>query len=95
MRSLTNTERVLNNPAVESLLAKEKALGDDLKFEDIVDEVAGVYPKVMINGEPEAGAWSCGMVAGLISDVPTVQELIDTIMAEADEIIKSRLQQAV
>ena len=95
MRSLTNTERVLNNPAVESLLAKEKALGDDLKFEDIVDEVAGVYPKVMINGEPEAGAWSCGMVAGLISDVPTVQDLIDTIMAEADEIIKSRLQQAV
>ena len=95
MRSLTNTERVLNNPAVESLLAKEKALGDDLKFEDIVDEVAGVYPKVMINGEPEAGAWSCGMVAGLISNVPTVQELIDTIMAEADEIIKSRLQQAV
>jgi NAD(P)H-dependent flavin oxidoreductase YrpB (nitropropane dioxygenase family) len=77
------------------LLAKEKALGDDLKFEDIVDEVAGVYPKVMIHGEPEAGAWSCGMVAGLISDVPTVQELIDTIMTEADEIIKSRLQQAV
>ena len=95
MRSLTNTERVLNNPAVESLLAKEKALGDDLKFEDIVDEVAGVYPKVMINGEPEAGAWSCGMVAGLISDVPTVKELIVTIMKEADEIIKSRLQQAV
>ena len=95
MRSLTKTERVLNNPAVESLLAKEKVLGDDLKFEDIVDEVAGVYPKVMINGEPEAGAWSCGMVAGLISDVPTVQELIDTIMTEADEIIKSRLQQAV
>jgi len=35
------------------------------------------------------------MVAGLISDVPTVKELIDKIMAEADEIIKSRLQQAV
>ena len=39
MRSLTNTERVLNNPAVESLMAKEKALGDDLTSEDIVDEV--------------------------------------------------------
>jgi NAD(P)H-dependent flavin oxidoreductase YrpB (nitropropane dioxygenase family) len=84
MRSLTNTERVLNNPAVERLVAKEKELGDALKFEDIVDEVAGVYPKVMIDGEPEAGAWSCGMVAGLISDVPSVQELIDTIMSEAE-----------
>lgn len=81
MRSLTNTERVLNNPAVESLMAKEKALGDDLKFEDIIDEVAGVYPKVMMDGEPEAGAWSCGMVAGLVSDIPTVQELIDRIMS--------------
>ena len=95
MRSLTNTERVLNNPAVESLIAKEKALGDDLKFEDIIDEVAGVYPKVMMDGEPEAGAWSCGMVAGLVSDIPTVKELIDRIMSEAEEIIASKLSKAI
>ena len=95
MRSLTNTERVLNNPAVESLMAKEKALGDDLKFEDIVDEVAGVYPKVMMEGEPEAGAWSCVMVAGLVSDIPTVKELIDRIMSEAEDIIASKLSKAI
>ena len=95
MRSLTNTERVLNNPAVESLMAKEKALGDDLTFEDIVDEVAGVYPKVMMEGEPEAGAWSCGMVAGLVNDIPSVEELINTIMTEAEEIISSKLQKAI
>ena len=95
MRSLTNTERVLNNPAVESLMAKEKTLGDDLTFEDIVDEVAGVYPKVMIEGEPEAGAWSCGMVAGLVSDIPTVKELVDRIMSEAEEIIASKLSKAM
>ena len=95
MRSLTNTERVLNNPAVESLMAKEKALGDDLKFEDIIDEVAGVYPKPMMDGEPEAGAWSCGMVAGLVSDIPTVKELIDRIMSEAEDIIASKLQKAI
>ena len=95
MRSLTNTERVLNNPAVESLMAKEKALGDDLKFEDIIDEVAGVYPKVMMDGEPEAGAWSSGMVAGLVSDIPTVKELIDRIMSEAEDIIASKLQKAI
>ena len=95
MRSLTNTERVLNNPAVESLMAKEKAYGDELKFEDIIDEVAGVYPKVMMDGEPEAGAWSCGMVAGLVSDIPSVQELIDRIMSEAENIIASKLQKAI
>ena len=92
MRPLRNTERVLNNPAVERLLEKERTLGADLKFEDIIDEVAGVYPKVMIEGKHDEGAWSCGMVAGLIHDVPSVQELIDRIMSEADSIIHTRLR---
>ena len=91
MRPLRNTERVLNNPAVERLLEKERTLGADLKFEDIIDEGAGVYPKVMIEGKHDEGAWSCGMVAGLIHDVPSVQELIDRIMSEADSIIHTRL----
>ena len=39
----------------------------------------------------EAGAWSCGMVAGLVNDIPTVEELISGIMSEVDKIIKSRL----
>jgi nitronate monooxygenase len=91
MRPLRNTERVLKNTAAERLLEKEQRLGADLKFEDIIDEVAGVYPKIMMDGEMEAGVWSCGMVVGLIHDVPTVQELIDRIMAEADELIHRRL----
>jgi NADH:quinone reductase (non-electrogenic) len=91
MRSLRNTERVLNNAATQSLLAKEKALGADLKFEDIMTEVAGVYPKIMKTGDMNAGVWSCGMVAGLIHDIPSVQELIDRIMSEAEAIIRQRL----
>jgi nitronate monooxygenase len=91
MRPLRNTERVLNNSAVERLLEKEKALGTDLKFEDIIEEVAGVYPKIMKTGDMDAGAWSCGMVAGLIHDKPTVKQLIDNIMAEANAIINQRL----
>ncbi|MEO1641778.1 MAG: nitronate monooxygenase family protein [Pseudomonadota bacterium] len=91
MRPLRNTERVLTNDAVERLLEKERALGPDLKFEDIIEEVAGVYPRIMREGDMDAGAWSCGMVAGLIHDIPTCKELIDRIMKEADEIINSRL----
>ena len=91
MRPLRNTERVLKNTAVKRLLEKEKTLGADLTFEDIEDEVAGVYPKIMIDGDMEAGAWSCGMVAGLIDDIPTCRELIDRIMAEAEDIIGRRL----
>jgi nitronate monooxygenase len=92
MRPLRNTERVLNNSAAERLLEKERTLGSELKFEDIIDEVAGVYPKIMLDGEMEAGVWSCGMVAGLINDVPSCQELIDTIMSEADALINQRLR---
>ena len=91
MRPLRNTERVLRNAAVDRLIAKEKELGANLKFEDIMAEVAGVYPKIMLEGTMEAGAWSCGMVAGLIHDVPTCKQLIDRIMAEANTIIRQRL----
>jgi nitronate monooxygenase len=91
MRPLRNTERVLNNPAVERLLKRERSLGSRLEFKDISDEVVGVYPKVMIDGETDVGAWSCGMVAGLIHDIPTCRELIDRIMAQAEEIISERL----
>jgi NADH:quinone reductase (non-electrogenic) len=91
MRALRNTERVLNNKGVERLLEKERAKGKALKIDDILDEVAGVYPKVMIDGDMDAGAWSCGMVVGLINDVPSVKELIDRIMADAEAIIRERL----
>ena len=91
MRPLRNTERVLRNAAVDRLLVKERELGDKLTFDDIIGEVAGVYPRIMKEGDMDAGAWSCGMVAGLINDVPTVKELIDRIMAEANAIIRERL----
>ncbi len=91
MRAIRNTERVLKNKGVDRLLEIEREKGRSLKIEDIHDQVAGVYPKVMIDGDMDAGAWSCGMVAGLIKDVPTVKELIDRIMADAERIILQRL----
>ena len=95
MRPLRNTERVLANDAVQKILEKEKALGDEIQITDIMDEVAGVYPKIMQEGTMDAGAWSCGMVAGLIHDMPTCKELVERIVSDAEEIIKSRLSQFV
>jgi nitronate monooxygenase len=91
MRPLRNTERVLDNAGVQRLLEKERRLGADLTFDDIAEEVGGIYPRVMRQGEVDAGAWSCGMVAGLIQDVPTVKALIDRIMEEAEAIVAKRL----
>ncbi len=91
MRPLRNTERVLNNAAAERLLEKEKRLGAEIAFDDVADEVAGVYPRVMLDGEMDIGVWSCGMVTGLIDDIPSCKELIDRIMAQAEVIIRERL----
>ncbi|MDG2332718.1 MAG: nitronate monooxygenase family protein [Myxococcota bacterium] len=91
MRGLRNTERVLNNAAVEKIIEIENSKGDEVGIEDIAQLVGGVYPKIMREGDLDAGAWSCGMVAGLIHDIPTCQELIDRIMGEAQATIRDRL----
>ncbi|MGB3809482.1 MAG: nitronate monooxygenase family protein [Parvibaculum sp.] len=92
MRPLRNTERVLTNTAVEKIVEIEREKGASLGIEDIRELVGGVYPRVMQDGDMEAGAWSCGMVAGLIHDIPTCKELIDRIMSEAEAIIRKRLE---
>jgi NADH:quinone reductase (non-electrogenic) len=91
MRALRNTERVLKNMGVEHIIEIEREKGAALTIDDIKEEVGGLYPRIMIEGDVDAGAWSCGMVAGLIYDIPTVAELIDRIMAEAEQLIRDRL----
>lgn len=80
-------------PGVERVLEKERALGSSIRFEDVLDEVAGVYPLVMRDEQMDAG--SCGMVAGLIRDIPTVQGLINRIMRQAEDIICERPDEPV
>ena len=91
MRALRNTERVLKNAAVDRIVELEREKRTALTFADIQEQVAGVYPRILMEGDMDAGAWSCGMVAGLIDDIPTVAELIDRIMAEAEQLIRVRL----
>ena len=95
MRPIRNTERVLNNAAVEEILRIEREkleAGARLQIDDIRHLVAGSENrKVLQQGEMDAGAWSCGMVAGLIHDIPSCQELLDAIMAEAEALISDRL----
>ena len=91
MRAIKNTERVMVNQGVKKLQAIEKEKGEALDIKDIIEQVAGIYPKVMIDGDVDSGAWSCGMVAGLIHDVPTCQALIDRIMLQAEQLIRQRL----
>ena len=92
MRSLRNTERVLTNAAVEQIPAIEREKGAATAIGDIRHLVAGSQNRrVLQEGEMDAAAWSCGMVAGLIHDIPTCKELIDRIMQGAEQIVSRRL----
>jgi nitronate monooxygenase len=92
MRPLRNTERVLTNPAVEKIVEIEREKGASLGIEDIRELVGGVYPRVMQDGDMDAGAWSCGMVAGLIHDIPTCKDLVEGLVRDAEVIIRKRLE---
>ena len=93
MRPLRNTERVLSNAATERVLEIERERADEVTIEDIRHLVAGARSRTVLHdGDLDAGAWSCGMVAGLIHDVPTVRELVERIMAEAEGIVRGRLE---
>ena len=67
MRALRNTERVLNNAGVEQIIEIERDKGAGLTFADIQERVGGLYPRIMLKGEVDAGAWSCGMSPALFT----------------------------
>ncbi|SFM46660.1 NAD(P)H-dependent flavin oxidoreductase [Marinobacter pelagius] len=92
MRPLRNTERVLRNRAVDEIIRIEAEKGSDTTIDDIRHLVTGAKGKLVLHeGRMDEAAWSCGMVAGLIHDVPSCDELIDRIMTEAHAIIRERL----
>ncbi|MEM5518353.1 nitronate monooxygenase family protein [Henriciella sp. AS95] len=93
-RTLHNTARVMKNAVSEEVVAIEQKGG--AKFEDIQHLVAGVRGrKAMAEGDPDGGIWSAGMIQGLIHDIPTVKELIDRIVSDAEEIIKKRMSSMI
>jgi NAD(P)H-dependent flavin oxidoreductase YrpB (nitropropane dioxygenase family) len=89
-RTLRNTARIFRNSIAEEVVAIEGK--GNATIQDISHLVAGERGrKVLEDGDMEAGIWSAGMVAGLIKDIPTCQELVHRIVSEAAEIINKRL----
>jgi len=88
MRSLRNTERVLHNTAADKVIEIEQQAGET-RIEDIVPYVAGRVGKEMLeDGNMETGTLAAGQCMGLISDIPSVGELLDRIVAGAEDAIR-------
>jgi len=93
-RTMHNTARVAKNAVSDEVVAIERR--GNAKFEDVKDLVAGTRgARVYDSGDTDAGIWSAGQTQGLIHDIPSCKELMDTMMAEAEKIIRSRLDKMV
>ena len=89
-RTLHNTARVARNAISQQVVAIERAGG--ARFEDVADLVKGARGREGLeSGDVDHGVWTAGMVQGLIHDVPTVRELVDRIVSEAEALIRGRL----
>ena len=92
-RTMHNTARVAKNAISQQVVALER---EGAKFEDVRELVAGSRGKGVYElGDPDYGIWSAGMVQGLIHDVPSCAELISRIVAEAEGMIRGRLDRMV
>jgi nitronate monooxygenase len=88
-RTMRNTSRVASNEVSRTVVAME---ADGAVFDDIRHLVAGSRGRrVYEEGDPDAGVWTVGVVQGLVNDIPTVEELVQRIVRDAESIIEERL----
>jgi NADH:quinone reductase (non-electrogenic) len=94
-RKFRNTARVARNETSQKIRAIEAE--PDSTFADIAHLASGARGRVAVyaEGDTDGGVWTAGMAQGLIHDIPTCAELVGRIVAEATEVIESRLRTAV
>ena len=89
-RTLRNTARVARNAISGEVVARER---DGATFDDIKDLVAGTRGRrVFETGDLDSGVWTAGQVQGLIHDIPTVRQLVDRIVEQAESAVIQRLK---
>ncbi|QXF81805.1 nitronate monooxygenase [Rhodococcus pyridinivorans] len=92
-RTLRNTARVATNAVSEEVVEIESR---GAEFGDIAHLVAGARGrKVFEDGELDAGIWTAGQSQGLIHDIPTVADLVERMVTEAEAVITGRLNDIV
>lgn len=86
-RRFHNTARVVRNSISEEIVAISER--DGATFDDIAELASGMRGRknVLAEGNMEDGMWWAGQTQGLIHDVSTVQDVIDQVIADAEEII--------
>lgn len=85
-RTLGAPARALTNPWTEKILQLEEA---DADYEALKDYISGkANQKFIYDGDEKNGYGWAGQVTGLINDVPSVDQLFQRMVQEAQEIRK-------
>jgi nitronate monooxygenase len=84
-RSINKPNRVYKNEAALKVLELE---GENAKVEELLPLMGGeAYKKLLNDGDINAGVLSIGQIIGRINQYPSVKEIIEGIVTEADTII--------
>ncbi len=93
LRTLKNTARVLSNKT-SSLVVDMEAEGKGIM--ELAPHLSGLKGKEALEtGDLENAILTAGQVTGLINDIPSVADLLETIVADAKRIINNRLPSMV
>ena len=90
-RTMHNTARVFKNSVSNEVVEIEST--GEATFEDVKDLVAGQRGRVVFEeGDLEHGIWSAGISVARVKDIPTCEEMVSRLVADAKNIIDDRLQ---
>ena len=90
-RTMHNTARVFKNSVSNEVVEIEST--GEATFEDVKDLVAGQRGRVVFEeGDLEHGIWSAGISVARVKDIPTCEEMVSRLVADAKNIIDGRLQ---
>lgn len=90
-REFRNTARVARNAVSEEIAQISRREG--AAFEDVAHLASGERgrQRVLADGDIDGGLWWAGQSQGLIDEVLSCADLIDTIMADAENLIAKQL----
>lgn len=85
-RKFKKIRRILKNEYAEKLLHLEKENADMEEYEQKTSEE--IHKIGAVDGDPENGFMTAGQIAGLIDDLPTVKQLFERMMKEAEKSLE-------
>ena len=89
LRSLKNTARSFKNALAEKVVGMEK---DGAGLFELAPLISGLKGKESLQtGDVDNALLASGQIMGLIKDIPTVEELIHGIIADAHSLINQKL----